>query len=213
MKYEDLNLIAIWPSPTRADLCRFIKENLLNNNVITQLFFIDATNSFPLSHFQKLAPPDLSENAKIYENIRINTCLDLEELSAITVKILQILSMNKINAQKDTEDAAADPLKIILYINGLEIMCRNSQIKSSPQRSHELIRDILLKLRVMANNARAPIRTVLEFPKEQLLDYYFMKKNKTSALLPASTHSKRRRMKNGDSLAEYIWKYYADSII
>ncbi|EJS43350.1 csm2p [Saccharomyces arboricola H-6] len=208
MKYEDLELVSIWQSPTKGDLCHFIKENLSNEHIITQLFFIDATGSFPLSHFQKLVPPNLPENVKMYENIRINTCLDLEELSTITVKILQILSMNKINAQKSTDGTAAKPLKVILYINGLEVMCRNSQFKSSPQRSHELTRDILLKLRVMGNDENASIRTVLEFPKEQLWDYYSTKTNKT---LPM--RNKRRRIKNGVPLAEYIWKYYADSII
>ncbi|EDZ71567.1 Csm2p [Saccharomyces cerevisiae P283] len=177
MEYEDLELITIWSSPTKDKLCQFIKQDLSKEHVVTQLFFIDATSSFPLSQFQKLVPPTLPENVRIYENIRINTCLDLEELSAITVKLLQILSMNKINAQRGTEDAVTEPLKIILYINGLEVMFRNSQFKSSPQRSHELLRDTLLKLRVMGNdeNENASIRTLLEFPKEQLLDYYLKK--------------------------------------
>ncbi|AJP39344.1 Csm2p [Saccharomyces cerevisiae YJM1078] len=211
MEYEDLELITIWSSPTKDKLCQFIKQDLSKEHVVTQLFFIDATSSFPLSQFQKLVPPTLPENVRIYENIRINTCLDLEELSAVTVKLLQILSMNKINAQRGTEDAVTEPLKIILYINGLEVMFRNSQFKSSPQRSHELLRDTLLKLRVMGNdeNENASIRTLLEFPKEQLLDYYLKKNNNTRT---SSVRSKRRRIKNGDSLAEYIWKYYADSL-
>lgn len=206
MDYYDLRLLSIWMSPLQRDLAQFVRRSVASSKKRT-LYYIDATNSFPLQEFQKMVE---ATNTEIYDRIRIITCLDLSELSRTLNQVVQVLNMDKIQQQKrlrDKEEGETNA-EIILVLNGLEIMFRNTQMELSPSESHLLLRDILLKLRSIANNCEIGepmLRTVLVFPREELLK------------LNGSTSSGNKRLKtsftNANTLPEYVAKFYADVIM
>lgn len=216
LKQQDLKLLTIWLSPSQNEIAHFIGD-IFTDLASHTLYYIDATNSFPLRQFQHIVP---AANTKVYDNIRITTCLDLQELSTIVNKIVQVLNMEKLKRHQnrnENDEPAAEQVQqhspsanIIVLVNGLEIMFRNTQIKESPTQSHLILRDLLLKLRVMANSYQKDIsmlRSLFIFPREDLY--------KLDAIRQEKVKNKRPKISgiHGNTLAEYIAKFYADAVI
>lgn len=206
--YFQLQLLSIWMSPLPKNLAEFVRKTVACSRNRT-LYYIDATNTFPIQDFQKIVT---NTEKEIYERIRIITCLDLSELSKNLSQIVQVLNIDKIQQRQRQNDKSEDDtnVEILLIVNGLEIMFRNTQMSCSPTESHSLLRDLLLKLRTIANNCvkgEPMLRTILIFPREELL--------KILPSSPQSHGSKRvkRVASNTNTLAEYVAKYYADSAV
>lgn len=205
--YSELKLLSIWQSPPQKNLAKFVRQIIgsLNNRT---LYYIDATNSFPLQEFQKIIAVEQKE---VYDRIRIITCLDLSELSKTLNQVVQVLNIDKIQQQqrRKEKDGENTNVEILLILNGLEIMFRNTQMECSPSESHLLLKDLLLKLRTIANNCEVGepmLRTVLTFPKEELLKF-----NSSNS----QSHGNKRlksTITNANTLAEYVAKFYADEI-
>lgn len=213
--YYDLDLLTISISPAKSDLAQFISQVFTATQKRT-LYYVDATNSFPLRDFQRIVK--IGDN-DIYDHIRITTCLDLPELSATVNKIVHILNLHKIERQQRRSgdkpssaqgNDAGEHVEILLILRGLEIMFRNTQMKCSPSDSHLLLRDLLLRLRSIANNCdkgASMLRTLLIFPRDEIFRY-----NSTKS---ESTNNKRLKVNaiSGNTLGEYVARFYADGII
>ncbi|CCC68741.1 hypothetical protein NCAS_0B06570 [Naumovozyma castellii] len=204
------DLITAWVSPKKIDLAKFISSALQDQP--SQLYFIDATNSFPIREFQRETP--VATNKDVYDNIRIITCLELEELTILVNKIIQTIQLNKIERQKKKSqnnshhnDIQFFPdLKMRVIINGLEIMFKNTQFKQDSETTHSILRDILLRLRVIANESEGTqMQTLLLFPKDEF-----------KISVPVGDTGRYKRMRsnhNGNSLGEYVCKFYADRVM
>ncbi|CCE62458.1 hypothetical protein TPHA_0C03050 [Tetrapisispora phaffii CBS 4417] len=227
--FDNLNLLTAWVPDSTTAVTEFITKALLNSaessapDIFLKLYFIDATNSFPISQFQETIPI-CDENNHIYENIRITTCLDLNELLININKMTQLIAINRFKKQQKSDNSAKQSIKdqqgicrsgILVFINGIEIMFRNSQIKSSNEKSHYLLREAMLKLRVMANQytpseEETSLKTVLQFPVTEVF---------ASTSKDLSQNKKNgKRMKNkqhikGNTVGEYICKFYVDQIV
>lgn len=209
LQYADLKFLSVWTSPTRSDLARLIYETATNNDNST-VYYIDATNRFPLKEFQQITSPN---NKEVYDRIRIITCLDLAELAITVNKVVQVLNMDKIHRQqrqsdKDETSAADNRTEILLVLQGLELMFRNTQLNCSPSESHLALRDLLLRLRTIANNTASEslkLRTILTFPREELLKFRNQSTNDTKRLKSSTI--------NGNTFGEYVAKYYADIVM
>lgn len=205
--YDDLKLLSVWVAPPRSDLAQFINR-VVANNVNSTLYYIDATNRFPLKEFQQTISPSSKE---VYDRIRIITCLDLTELAVTINKVVQALNMEKIQHQQkpsDNDRTDGNRVEILVILQGLEIMFRNTQLNCSPSESHIALRDLLLRLRTIANNATpgsSILRTVLTFPREEVFKFGNRQANDNKRL-------KGGRV-NGNTLGEYVAKFYADVVI
>ncbi|QLQ78938.1 hypothetical protein HG537_0B02850 [Torulaspora globosa] len=204
VQYSDLKLLSIWTSPARSELAQLIYETVTKDDNST-VYYIDATNRFPLKEFQQITSPNDKE---IYDRIRIITCLDLAELAITVNKVVQVLNMDKIHRQQRQNDKDENPAEILLVLQGLELMFRNTQLNCSPNESHLALRDLLLRLRTIANNTASDnlkLRTMLTFPREELLKFVNRSTNDNKRLKTSSI--------NGNTLGEYVAKYYADIVI
>lgn len=207
--YSDLKLLSAWRSPPKDELARLMLQIVADNKNST-LYYIDATNRFPLKEFQLLMPPHTKD---IYDRIRIITCLDLTELAVTVNKVVQMLNMDKIQQQQKQNSKDADSpnqvrFKILLVLQGLEIMFRNTQSKCSPSESHLALRDLLLKLRAIANSTvpdSPMLRTILTFPREELFKFTNRQGSDAKRL--------KGSLISGNTLGEYIAKFYADTVI
>ena len=97
-------------------------------------------------------------------------------------------------------------LKMRVIINGLEIMFKNTQFKQDSETTHSILRDILLRLRVIANESEGTqMQTLLLFPKDEF-----------KISVPVGDTGRYKRMRsnhNGNSLGEYVCKFYADRVM
>lgn len=204
LDYNDIDLLSVWLSPSPIQIVDTIK-NKFAGTAKNAVYFLDATSSFPLGEFQKAIP---MSDKQVYDNIRITTCLDLQEALQIVNKVIQLLTMDKLQKQ-NSENDNDKPLEILILINGLNVMFQNTQIKEAASASHLILRDLLLKLRLIANNPQrdgSRLKSVLIFPKEEVSKYSPIHRDSSSKRLKTNAFS-------GNTLAEYIGKFYADLII
>lgn len=177
MDYYSLKVLNVWVSPSGEDIAKLM-ASFLKEHQRSQLYFIDATNSFPLSSFQSLVPV---EKKRIYDNIRIMACSDLEELSVNINKTIQVHTVAKF--QKESKD-----LETLILINGIQLMHQNTQY-INPSESQNLLNSILLRLR-LGGNKDDSIKTILTFTKD--------------------SHPTKRMKLDGNTILQYIRKYYSD---
>lgn len=221
--FQELQLVTVWSSPSSYEVAQFISKILSHhkgnseNTLPLQLHFVDATNSFPIAQFKKIVP--VSEETKyIYDNIRITTCLDITELNRTVNRMIQLISIDQLqrysrikNGITDREaDTASGTSGILLIINGLEVMFRNSQINESQEQAHLLLRDVMLRLRATANqpdgNNDLQLKNIIIFPSSELFRYV-SNNNNTKKRIKSNNTIK------GNTLGEYVSKFYADEMI
>ncbi|EDO16700.1 hypothetical protein Kpol_1003p5 [Vanderwaltozyma polyspora DSM 70294] len=217
--FDDFPLLTVWGSPSSLEIAKLISTTLnaqIENNTPLQLYYIDATNSFPLTQFQKLVPVN-EDNKRIYDYIRIMTCLDLYELNRITNKMLQLISIDKIQKKQNIKHRNKEPdslhntYGILVFINGLEVMFRNTQMKESQERTHLFLRDILLRIRAIANQPKddnsIELRSIVTFPSNEL-NKSLNKSSDNPAKRPKSIN-----LIKGNTIAEYVTKFYSDRLV
>lgn len=204
MALEKLKLLTVWQCPHSTLLAELTSQFLTSNidSTIKQLYFIDSTDGFPLQEFQDLLPPQ--DNQQIYDNVRIMTCLEMDELKIILGKLIQTVNLSRIDCRKNK---TASKSSVLVVINGLDVMFRNSMIKNT-QTAHSLLNELLLRLRMIANDEDGrDFKTLLVFPKRELnsiLDSTGgrpIKKPRTAVYI------------SGNSIGEYVAKFYADQVM
>lgn len=196
--FEELSLITAWASPDPRDLARCMASVVLNSNNV--VFYIDAASSFPLPQLQALVS---SDNAQAYENVRIQTSLDLDELNHTIKKVIQFSTMEKVQMRQKNN---SQPRNILIVISGIEIMFRNSKATSPTTLHHTILRDILLKLRVEANHSDpegVTLKTLILLPHTECQTSQSVSFTKRLKLAPNV----------GNSLGDYIVKFYADRLV
>lgn len=205
---DDLDPITAWASPNPKSLAQYVANTLDNPNSNVIVFYIDASNTFPLYHFEKLVPKD-EKRDKIYENIRIQIALNLTELDLIVKKILQFVSREKVTRRLN-KGAHQDMLKVLLILSGVELMFKNSRMSQQQQPHHTILRDLFLRLRVEANQSSdqfgLTLKTFVILPLQEC----------QRCQISNGSNNKRQRMAStvmGNSVGDYIVKFYADTSI
>ncbi|SCU88363.1 LADA_0E09692g1_1 [Lachancea dasiensis] len=126
------------------------------------LYFVDAMDRFPVSEFCQCLPP--GDNDALFEDVRIMTALDMEELANVVRKIAQLTQMAR-SAHSRAPQTTPVP-HVLVFLRGLDVAFRNTALKD-PARAHLLLKDTMLRLRMLANSAQFPTTTVVLFPESQ----------------------------------------------
>ena len=196
--FEELKLITAWASPDPQALARCIANTILDSNNV--VFYIDAASSFPLTPLQGLIP---SDNKQAYENVRIQTSLNLDELNPTIKKVIQYLAMDKVRRRQESDRG---PQSVLIVISGIEIMFRNSKSNSPTALHHTMLRDLLLKLRVEANHSDprgVTLKSLILLPQTVYERSHSLNSTKRLKVAPIF----------GNSLSDYIVKFYADELV
>lgn len=214
LNYTEAKLLSVWLSPSPHNIVETIRKKFATNGgvdttVNSTVYFLDAINDFPLKEFQNTIPLD---NKVVYDNIRISTCLDLQEMMQTVTKIMQQLTMNVLQKQNSNQESHK-PVEILLLINGLNVMFQNTQIKETAPIALLRLRDILLKLRFTANNPQSDgsnLKAAVIFPEEEIIKF---SSNQGGEINNNNKRAKRGISNDGNTLAQYIAKFYADAVI
>lgn len=188
LRFENLRPIGVWCAPSGHDVTTMILQ-ILREESDCRVYYIDATNSFPIKEFGQALPNHDKSFKRIMDSIHVATALDLAELEEIVIRL---------GRERGT---------ILVYINGLEIMAKNTQFNQSAPKAHSQLKNILLSLRSMCISLQTPIRqrTVLAFPNTELpqgTSFNSMIRNK-----------RLKSRTDGHTVAEYVLTYYADGTI
>ncbi|CAR25494.1 hypothetical protein ZYGR_0A00580 [Zygosaccharomyces rouxii] len=208
---DELDLVTAWAAPNPNSLAQYVANTIDKSNSDVIVFYIDASNTFPLYQFEKLVPKD-ERGAKIYESIRIQIALNLSELNLIVRKILQFVSREKVarSLNKDTEQ---NGLKVLLILSGIEIMFKNSRMSSPQEPHHMILRDLFLRLRVEANHSNdqfgLTLKTFLIVPLQECQRCQIS----PGTRMPNNKRQRMTPMNVGNSVGDYIVKFYADTLI
>lgn len=209
-RYDDLPNLLLWKSFNKTTLakglCDFIitnrnvnategtERNTADNIIMKKLYYIDSVNSFPLEEFQKMVPITMPINKKIYDNVIINQALNLRELTDILMKIMH--SEQEQDSEKVPDVPSPNSHKILVVINGIDIMYQNSSMSDTKQAHHQLNTG-LLRLRQRSNSSSGFFKAVIL--SRDLLN------NSTR-----SFNSQKRSRYEGNSIYQFIAKFYAD---
>ncbi|GAV56067.1 hypothetical protein ZYGR_0AZ02390 [Zygosaccharomyces rouxii] len=208
---DDLDLVTAWVSPNPKSLAQYVANTIDKSNSDVIVFYIDASNTFPLYQFEKLVPKD-ERGAKIYESIRIQIALNLSELNLIMRKILQFISREKVTRRLN-KGTGQNGLKVLLILSGIEIMFKNSKMSLPQEPYHAILRDLFLRLRVEANHSNDEFGLTLKtFVILPLQECQRCQVSRGSSI----PNNKRQRMAPtvlGNSVGDYIVKFYADASI
>lgn len=163
-----------------------------------RLYYINAVNSFPLEEFKKLVPLNVAANKPVYDNIMIHQVLNISELSKTVAKIIETTDqrIKTGEGQIQHDNTKTDSSKVLIVISGIDIMFQNSNMSDTSQ-THNLLNSTLLQLRLRANSRHKSFKTVI-LSRDQA--------RTGSSLGP----SQKRTKHDGNSVYQYISKYYAD---
>ena len=159
-----------------------------------KLYYIDSVNSFPLDEFQKMVPIAMPINKKIYDNVIINQALNLKELTDILTKIIH--SEKKKNTDTEPDLSLSSNHKILVIINGIDIMYQNSSMSDAKQAHHQL-NTSLLQLRQCSNSSDGNFKSVM-LSRDPLNNSI------------QSFNSQKRSRYEGNSIYQFVSKFYAD---
>ncbi|KAL3241157.1 Csm2p [Nakaseomyces bracarensis] len=215
--FDNLNLITLWATSHEYYLAQYIYEFLVtsesdNNEIndgkrLREVYFIDSIDSFPLQQFQRCVD-DTTKH--VYDHIRINNCLNLSELQEIIKKITETLVLRKIHNKKTKE---MEPLEILCIFNGLDVIFRSTTVNKSAESTNQQMREIMLKIRQLCNEYdETPItfKVVLLFNRNDVIG--LLPKERISRL-QQQKRLKYSSVMEGNSVGDYIGKYYCDDVI
>ncbi|CUS23964.1 LAQU0S13e00254g1_1 [Lachancea quebecensis] len=177
------------------------------------LYFIDAMDRFPIAEFCKLVPP--KENAAVYESVRIMASLDMEELFSV---VSQVVSSTQMTHSARLRDPSVPQTQVCVVIRGLDVIFRNTALKDQA-RAHLLLKDIMLRLRMMANTDPLLLKAVLLFEAQQKPPGGNLPGSKASSEgVPPPSKRPRSEYRSGasanlNSIAAYLMKFYADRVV
>ncbi|SCW02015.1 LAFE_0E12266g1_1 [Lachancea fermentati] len=197
---EGLDKLLVWYTSDAAQLARKMANFLTEERspaVTGTLYFIDAMDRFPLTEFQKALPHE--GHSQIYDNVRIMTCLDMEELAAMVAKISQSTQRARVAHTKDASIAAT---RTLLVLRGLDVIFRNSMLRDA-SLAHRLLKDVMLRLRIVANTT-SDFRTIALFPSNEASEIAGNLNEKPLRKKP------KLSLGQGNSLSHYLSKFYAD---
>lgn len=194
MEKEQLIHVKIRPDTSSKLNEIFIQfVHTLPTNHVPQIYYIDAIDRFPLKEFSGEFPMSRT-NQVLYENIRVLSCLDLEELYQSIKKITQSIHINTINDRKSGEIK-----QLLLLLNGLELMYRTTKVKGN-SFTHSLLNHTMLTLRLLSNG-KPNIKIVILLPTSEFPN-----------TLEHISDQRPKRMNNwktqGNMLGDYIIKFY-----
>ncbi|KAG0669007.1 chromosome segregation in meiosis- protein [Maudiozyma exigua] len=209
-RYDDLPNLLLWKSFNKKTLAKGLHDfiitnsnvnttkgtetNIVNNITMNKLYYIDSVNSFPLEEFQKMVPITIPTNKKIYDNVIINQALILRELTDILMKIMH--SEQEQVSEKVLDVPLPSSHKVLVIINGMDIMYQNSSMSDTKQ-AHYQLNTGLLRLRQCSNSSSGLFKAVIL--SRDLLN------NSTR-----SFNSQKRSRYEGNSIYQFIAKFYAD---
>lgn len=205
-QYDDIPQLLLWKPYSKGQLAMSLSDFLLKNgktdNGTTlsprRLYYINPVNSFPLEEFQKLVPLNVPSNKHIYDNIMINQVLNMNELSKTIDKIIETTKDTTDSNENESNPKAVHtiPSEALIVISGIDIMFQNSNM-SDTTHAHNLLNSILLQLRLTANTNHGSFKTVV-LSRDQ------------GVPRSGSTTSQKRAKHDGNTVYDYISKYYAD---
>lgn len=212
MKINDLKILSTWSNPSSDVLLKFIVSVLQENNDI-EVHFVDSSNSFPVSELQNVILQNKNLPNDICDRIRILVCLNLEDLKKASDKFVQMSNIRRIRQKqgKIIMDNIENDKKVLLYVGGLDTMFRNTQLSDSLEETYLLLKEILLKLRLIGNQTilnEAYLRTMIGFPFNELSNTNNLDHRKSQ--LNNDNKKRIRKSLEGNTLGEYVTKYFAD---
>lgn len=213
--------LVVWFPTDEESISRLMASFLISENDVATnrtLYFVDAMDRFPITEFCKIVPPQ--DNAAIYEKVRIVAALDMEELTAEIIKVAQF---TQIAQSACLRDPAAGQPQVYVVLRGLDVIFRNTALKDQ-SRAHLLLKDILLRLRMIANTDNCLVKTIAIFNAHQRPAGLVLSSNTTVPSTGNDSSStppmKKLRLdyragsiNNANSIPAYITKFYADRMI
>ncbi|SCU84703.1 LAMI_0C08548g1_1 [Lachancea mirantina] len=202
----DLDILSVYFNDSADTLGEIIVSLMAPQDQLAArtVYFIDAMDRFPLNKFREKLPP--RTEPEIYDRIRVIVCLDMQELATLVQKLVQTAQRDRIASQVGS---GAHQGRVIIILNGLEIMFRNSSLRSAVQ-AHAVLKDCMLRLRT-AGNASSEFRTLVVFPADQNSQISATDQNQAKSALPRKRP--KRNSAEGNPFSTYLCKYYADCIL
>ncbi|CAG97998.1 Csm2p [Kluyveromyces lactis] len=201
-----------------GDFVTYMKDEAFNS----QLHYISAISSFPISKMMELLP--LSGNETIYESVNVLSSVDLSDLNRCIRSLYQRIifsplpkqsdantddSNNSNNANMQMETGKIKTDRHWICIEGIQTMFQYSQLKD-PVEAHASLNDTMLRLRLLQNKCPSIEILFLLPPHEapefiQSLQEHDISRNN----IPHRRQGKRfKRDNTGILIGDYIWKYY-----
>lgn len=186
----ELPPLSIWIPHDTLSLSNYIHDYLCKDYEGKKiLYYIDSINSFPLYDLQQITT---QEESSIFDNVRLVTCLDLNELYNIILELIKTIKTNETSQDH-----------ILIMIHGMDTMCTNSSIQMGGNNSkgksiHGILNKILVMIRVKLYNHK--IKTILLSERIHFPDIFGNRNH--------SSNRKKPRLEMTDM--EHINRYYVD---
>ncbi|KAH3901321.1 Csm2p SCDLUD_002812 [Saccharomycodes ludwigii] len=178
------------------------------------IYYINCMHPFPLSQFQRKIEQDNQNNdtnfnsnmKKIFDNISVIDCFNLDDFSTVILKLIQSIKIKKLQDEKKQQQLHRqgekndhEIIKLLIVVTGLDIMWDTYNIHGGVE-SKSRLNTILLRIRSLRTfDADFDIKTILIFP-------HHFDDGKVSDVLAV----KRR---NRFILSNYVARYYADALV
>ncbi|SCU94230.1 LAFA_0F20626g1_1 [Lachancea sp. 'fantastica'] len=211
------SILSVCYSSNERSISRLMAEFLAQKDADESkktLFYVDAMDRFPVAEFCELLPPQ--EHAALFENVRVLTSLDMDELSStvgqISRSIFAARSTHHRSATSDHTTAVEPAPQALIVVRGFDVIFRNTALKDQ-QHAHRSLKDTMLRLRMLGNLDDFGARTILIFPPLQAPPLTHETKPGLQPPLQKRHKSGAPSFQNNNSVSAYVMKFYADSVI
>ncbi|SCU86437.1 LAME_0D06128g1_1 [Lachancea meyersii CBS 8951] len=209
---DGANLVVCYSSHERGiskTMADFLAPKNANDSAAATrtLYFVDAMDRFPVKEFCEFLPPE--EHHTLFENVRILTSLDMDEFSRTVGQISRSTLALRSAHQRSPQDVPVP--EVLVFVRGLDVIFRNTALKDQ-MHAHRSLKDAMLRLRMLGNAREFPTRTIVLFPSQG----QGPSPNTQNVVQPSQKRQKKLgngAFQNYNSLAGYLTKFYADSVI